>query len=101
MQAPPQKDFAAAFGALQSQYGLGGGISTPSLAQTDGNTRKWYKWGTSRSSSTASLIKPMTSAPSQPAMPTQATLSESELRLGMMMAEYGHGPLSHARLDHK
>lgn len=57
MYAPPQKDYAAAFGALQSKYGFGG-FPTPPLPQKDANKRKWYKLGGSHSSSTTSLIRP-------------------------------------------
>lgn len=57
MNALPQKDYAAAYGMLQARYGFGG-LPTPPLPQVDGERRKWYKWGASRTSSTASLITP-------------------------------------------
>ena len=78
MYAPPQKDYAAAFGALQSQYGFGG-FPTPPLPQKVSKQRKWYKWGESRSSSTTSLLRPTTrsdatsTASSRQGIPAQGT----------------------------
>ena len=109
MCAAPQKNYEAAFGALQSQYGLGG-FPTPTLPQKDAKPRKWYKWGNSCSSSVASLIRPATRSeatpppppsPSSHAEPTQGTLSESELRLGKLTAEYGFGAVSQIHFNHK
>lgn len=54
----PQKDYMAAFGALQAQYGMGG-LATPPLPQMKKATetrKKWFEWPLSRGSSTVSLI---------------------------------------------
>ncbi|KAF9230739.1 hypothetical protein BU15DRAFT_68942 [Melanogaster broomeanus] len=48
-RSQPQKDYSAAFGESP--------IACPAPAPlTASNSKKWYKWGSSRSSSTASLL---------------------------------------------
>ncbi|KAF9234556.1 hypothetical protein BU15DRAFT_78913 [Melanogaster broomeanus] len=94
-RSQPQKDYSAALADLQLQYGLGTPnpryIQCPAPAPlTASNSKKWYKWGSSRSSSTASLLStpPTTSRP-----PTYSTSPDKahEAHLGQLMAEHGHG----------
>ncbi|KAF9219835.1 hypothetical protein BS17DRAFT_788482 [Gyrodon lividus] len=93
----PQKDYSAAFGELQSQYGLGVHLPNPHHIQssappapTTSNPKKWYKWGSSQSSSAASIINTPTNTlrPSKCATPPEKVY---EAHLGQLMAEYGHG----------
>ncbi|KIJ12391.1 hypothetical protein PAXINDRAFT_171199 [Paxillus involutus ATCC 200175] len=60
-QSQPQKDYSAAFGDLQSRYGMG--VHVPCIPQspapsapTTSNSKKWYKWRSSQSSSATPVV---------------------------------------------
>ncbi|KAF9234559.1 hypothetical protein BU15DRAFT_78916 [Melanogaster broomeanus] len=104
-RSQPQKDYSAALADLQSQYGLSGHLPNardmpcPAPAPLTGTasiSKKWYKWGSSRSPSTASLVS-TPSTTSRPPTCTTPPENAYEAHLGQPMAERGHGGASRER----
>ncbi|KIJ64249.1 hypothetical protein HYDPIDRAFT_112216 [Hydnomerulius pinastri MD-312] len=85
-----QKDYFAALGDLQSQYGMGFHVPNVHHIQSSAppastSSKKWYKWRSSSSASSLSSVSSNSSQPHNPAPPVK----DYQSALGDLMTGYG------------